>query len=140
MTQCNVCRQSLSQGELCGDCQRKLGLTSGGPVRRALPCARCNHPELIRALVREFASGGEYTSATVPMAVTYGTVVETSFWTGDVTGTRGVNEHRPFGVLEMYVCTRCGFTEWYCRNPSEIPIGPQFGTEKIDVRGDAPYR
>ncbi|MGN6105742.1 MAG: hypothetical protein ACTHU0_11600 [Kofleriaceae bacterium] len=44
------------------------------------------------------------------------------------------------GVLEMYICARCGFIEWYCQDPESIPIGPEYMTEIIDHAPDEPYR
>jgi hypothetical protein len=46
------------------------------------------------------------------------------------------------GTLEMYVCRRCGFVEWYCADPERVPIGPAYMTEDIDYeRSDAgPFR
>jgi hypothetical protein len=74
------------------------------------------------------------------MPVTYGVVVETTLWAGKVKGVEGADQDQAYGVLEMYVCTGCGFTEWYCRDPHKIPIGPEYGTEKLDLRTDTPYR
>jgi hypothetical protein len=45
-----------------------------------------------------------------------------------------------FGVFEAYICKKCGFVEWYCHAPEQIPIGPEYMTEDVDVEGDAPYR
>jgi hypothetical protein len=140
MKTCKVCGDPTEEGELCPQCTAKLGLSPGEPVRRASPCARCNHPELIRALVRELGNTDNLVRTTFPMAVTYGTTVTASVWTGRVTGVVGANESAPFGILEMYVCARCGFCEWYCRDPENIPIGPEFGTQKVRVGGDTPYR
>jgi hypothetical protein len=42
----------------------------------------------------------------------------------------------PVGIFETYVCRTCGFTEWYAHDPEAIPIGPEYGTELIDVGGD----
>jgi hypothetical protein len=142
MTTCKACGHKIEDGELCADCARKLGLTSGDAVRRASPCAKCNHPELIRALVRELTSitgGPNVNRTTFPMAVTYGPDVSSALW-GKFKSIHGADESAPFGILEMYVCARCGFTEWYCRDPKNIPIGPEFGTQMISVAGEAPYR
>ncbi len=45
-----------------------------------------------------------------------------------------------FGVLEMYICRGCGFTDWYCQDPENIPIGPEYMTEEVDVSGEEPHR
>lgn len=47
---------------------------------------------------------------------------------------------QPFGLLEAYVCRACGHTELFAREPEQIPIGPEHGTELIVVPGDGTYR
>lgn len=139
---CKLCREPTA-GVVCGNCKHKLGLTPGDGVRSAQPCARCNHPVLVRALVRELTVEpyrDDTKPQTVPMGATYAPSVHTSFWSGQPTGTAGAEPQRAYGILEMYVCRRCGFTEWYCRDPQNIPIGEEFGTEEIDTTPRAPYR
>jgi hypothetical protein len=144
MTNCKLCNAQISEDkELCEICRAKLGIRGGSGVRPPKPCERCNHPELIRALVRELtvdAGNDPNFRRSVPMAVTYDPVRTTSFWTDQPKGTAGVDETRPRGILEMYVCAKCGFTEWYCRDPGAIPIGEEYGTEKVSVEGKTPYR
>jgi len=139
---CKTCN-APSATELCTKCAEKLGITDGPAVRPAMPCARCGHPELIRALARELTieSGGEYNwQQTTPMAATYEPVVAWSLWNGRPRGVSGTEPAKPFGILEMYVCARCGFTEWYCRDPKRIPIGPEYGTERVSSDTGEPYR
>jgi len=72
---------------------------------------------------------------TAPMAVTFG--AQEHGWLGfGVTA----DLRRSFGVLEMYVCRKCGYIEWYCSDPQNVPIGPQFMTELVEQPGDGPYR
>jgi hypothetical protein len=128
---------------VCDACADKLGITRGPGMRRIVPCARCGHAESVRALVRELTVEPNCDSnyrMTVPMAVTYSPVMLTSFLRGEAKGTDGADAARPYGILEMYVCLGCGFTEWYCRNPQAIPIGEEFGTEKITAVAEGPYR
>jgi hypothetical protein len=139
---CKFCEQRADETGICVSCQERLGLTPGSGVRRSAPCAKCNHGELVRALVRELTTTpGEYGQReTVPMAVTYAPLLKESFWSGAPKGAHGVIPGQPAGTLEMYVCRKCGFTEWYCRDPSAIPIGPEHGTELVGVAGEGPYR
>jgi hypothetical protein len=142
VTKCMYCEREVGgTGQLCPSCAQVLGLTPGSGMRRASPCLRCQHPELVRALVRELtvATGLEVSRA-VPMAVSYAPNVHTSFWSGNPLGVGGLNDRRPLGILEMYVCLKCGYTEWYCRDPGSIPIGEQYGTEKIEATEGGPYR
>lgn len=46
----------------------------------------------------------------------------------------------PIGLVEAYICHKCGFTELYTRDAQSIPIGIEYGTELFDVGGDGPYR
>jgi hypothetical protein len=126
-----------AQRTLCGTCAVQLGLVNGGePARPDLPCARCNHTIFIRAQIRELTtSPARYsTREAVPMAVTY------TPWRSPDGALSGCEPSSPYGILELYVCAKCGFTEWYCRNPHEIPIAEEFGTEKVDVSRTSPYR
>ena len=44
------------------------------------------------------------------------------------------------GLLELYVCTRCGFVEWYCHDVERIPADPALMTELLDYESETPYR
>jgi len=97
---------------------------------------------LVRALVRELTTGaGAWDSGlSVPMSVTYAPKLTYKMLSDHAAGTTGADPSRPIGILELYVCTQCGFSEWYCRNPKDIPIGEELGTELIDVGPREPYR
>ncbi len=72
---------------------------------------------------------------TSPMAVTFG--AQESGWLGmQITS----DTRRTFGLLEMYVCRRCGYVEWYCSDPQNIPVGPQFMTDLVEQADGGPYR
>jgi hypothetical protein len=142
-TTCRGCGNDIdpvrraAERTLCGTCAVQLGLVNGGePARPDVPCPRCNHTEFIRAQMRELTTSPERYSVreAVPMAVTY----TPRIYPGG--SLMGVEPSSPYGILEMYVCIKCGFTEWYCRNPHEIPIAEEYGTEKVDVGRETPYR
>jgi hypothetical protein len=44
------------------------------------------------------------------------------------------------GQLESYTCLACGYVEWWCPDPAEIPIGPEYMSELVDYTPGAPYR
>jgi hypothetical protein len=44
------------------------------------------------------------------------------------------------GLLEAYICTGCGFVEWYCHDVEAIPIGPEYNTAIVDYGAQGPYR
>ena len=80
-------------------------------------CIKCSHPEVIKSEATDYAHYDKEHS----MAVT----AETR-WIME-----GRNLKYPYGVLSMYTCRRCGYTEWYADNPEEIPIGKDYKTEII---------
>jgi len=140
-TTCKFCPLPLtsSEVEVCDACKAKLGLFSSEAVRPPIPCQRCQHPELIRAQAREFTTGNTELREALPMAVTIAAKPVVSLWTGAGQGP-WADPTQFAGVLEMYVCRGCGFTEWYCRDPRSIPIGVEYGTELLDLGAKPPYR
>ena len=123
---CGVCRRMLLPGveeqrSVCEMCARDTGaVVMPPPRRRASPCARCNHTTLIRVVPRELGR-----DSIGPMFVTY---------------SYPFDANRGLGMLELYICKACGFTEWYCQRPDEIPIGPEYMTEEVDLEAGGPYR
>ena len=112
---------------LCTSCRDELGLhhPSAPAQRPRTPCARCGGRRIIRARVRNVSQLG-MRSASV---------------TSDVRAEGTVDLSRQRGLLEAYTCRSCGFTEWYALGPEDIPIGPAYGTELIDLDEDGgPYR
>lgn len=142
MAKCKFCANDSGELEVCSACRASLGLSTGDGVRRPLPCQRCNHPELIRALAREIATqvSDWSTNRVVPMAVTIQPVAKHTFFSGKRDGVDDVDPTQVMGILEMYICRKCGFTEWYCRDPKNVPIGEEYGTELVTVEADKPYR
>ena len=49
---------------------------------------------------------------------------------------------KPYGLLSIYVCVGCGYTQWFTKDPKSIPVGPEFGTRLIDgsVPDQGPFR
>jgi len=95
----------------------------------------------VRVVPRELSAvGSDYVwSVAAPMAVTLHP--ETSpkmLFSGN-----NVAEPKPSrgaGTLELYVCSGCGFVDWYCVDPEKIPIGPEYMTEIVDLAPGSPYR
>ena len=54
--------------------------------------------------------------------------------------TSSPNMSEGLGTLETYVCSKCGFVEWYCWDPDEIPIGSEYMTDVVEYGSDKPYR
>lgn len=151
---CSFCHQAMfyrSDHEvgIHQSCMQRFGLQARPPSRR-LPvgCARCEHPILIRCLVRERGaqvegSQGAY-AYLAPLQVTFAREVKTSvgfFWAETRTQELASPDfRRPVGMLETYVCQRCGFTEWFTVEPEKLPIGPEYGTVVLDATPASPYR
>lgn len=143
MNHCKFCEvECPDDDEVCATCREKLGLVGGPGVRKGLPCQRCNHTELVRAIAREFSSspGQHGGREAMPMGVTVEPTATTAFFSGRTTGVAAPDPSQVLGILEMYVCLGCGFTEWYCRDPHAIPIGQEYGTERLSVAPTTPYR
>lgn len=47
---------------------------------------------------------------------------------------------RWFGVLEALICSRCGYTEMYTRDPRQIPVSEIEGATVRRKPGSGPYR
>jgi len=141
MEKCAACKRDLTDDDrsikLCPSCANALGVIDMPPARRKFaPCRACNGRSFIRAIPREVAPDlvqrGE--QVTSPMAVTIG--AQTLGWLGT---TIIADTRKACGILEIYVCRGCGYTEWYCADPASVPIGPQFMTELVESE-TGPYR
>ena len=104
------------------------------PSRRPpRPCQRCNHMAFVRVLPREHSvlpDPVRVEQVSAPMYVTY--------WPA-----RSIEiENAGVGLLETFICKKCGFVEWYCVDFERIPIHPHLMTEEVDysAAGDGPYR
>ena len=80
-------------------------------------CTKCGHNEVIRSAPAEYVSQG----AERPMCVT-----ADPRWL-----MPGRNPSYGHGVLELYTCRRCGYSEWYAVEPENIPTGPEYKTEVV---------
>lgn len=141
---CKLCQKStfINKNAACDDCLKRLGFDV--PIPDAEPlrdgCARCRHPSLIRVMLRErtasrYARGLEELA---PLAVTFGMGFDHGYFSGQRPEEKPAE---PIGILEGRICRRCGFMDLYVQNPSEIPIGLEYGTELLETEEPAtPYR
>jgi hypothetical protein len=147
---CSVCKQNYLYAEsekargVCEECRKSFGLArrpdrSKRPPR---PCGKCGHHVLVRCQIRErAASGGDYVYQYVaPLALTFQRLRRISIWSGKQKVKNKPDPTEPAGILEAFACRSCGYVEWYAQAPGEIPIGPEYGTELIDVTAKPPYR
>jgi hypothetical protein len=150
MEKCRVCEVSHHFPHptgVCQECRDKLGITvMPPPQRRAMPCRCCNGMKFVRAIPREYTETQYAGPNTAQMAATYEpkkqsrtSRIFTSKAGYDVTQADLIAD-KAYGLLELYICTACGLVEWFCREPAEIPIGPEYMTELVDHGGDGPYR
>lgn len=135
MASCKICGiQGLNQPEslaleACDRCRAMLGIVPMPPTRRPVrPCMRCNATRFVRAIPRE-----QTEDKAALFAATLGGTQQTT--------AKQIGSEIPLGTLELYICAACGFVEWYCHDPSSIPIGPAYMTEIVDHDSShVPYR
>jgi len=134
--QCRICHKEAERGAnpMCRDCRASFGLPDRWPESRRLPhrCLRCGHGQFVRALIRERGAGDWYSRRLAPLAVTFPRQKVISV-AGDSRPLNELDLREPIGLLEVYACRACGFTEWYTLEPDRIPIGPEYATELVDV-------
>jgi hypothetical protein len=82
-------------------------------------CHMCGHNEIIQAA--PIASQGLQANV---LAVTH-----TQAWGGR-------QPRKPLGVMNIFVCRRCGFVQWFAFEPDKIPVGDEYATRLI--RGSEP--
>jgi hypothetical protein len=138
--QCRICKLDIADSDICNRCRETLGIVDMPPARRpATPCIKCRGSKLVRVIPREnTAGGGDYvTREVVAMHLTVVPKIKAGFFLGPHAGEPVPRDGR--GMLEAYVCRACGYVEWYCTDPENIPIGPEYMTEEVDA-GSGPYR
>lgn len=138
-----------STAAICDVCKAATGVREMAPPRRRpAPCTRCNHHLLIRVIPRELSVATNTLGRPLhsnyahyaPMFATY-QVKRVHRLEPDRAIIDPPQAEDGYGAFEMYICKRCGFVEWYCYNPQDIPIGPEYMTEEVSSDpGDAPYR
>lgn len=148
MPDCSMCGRLLgSQAEYqmlaCGRCASVVGLVPMPPARRPpSPCQKCNHRKFVRCIPREHSGGRPDAPAQVsaPMYATYKPRMRHA--SGAQWAMPVEIESAGVGLLEMYICQRCGFVEWYCADVERITTHPAMMTEAIDYEAgaQAPYR
>jgi len=92
-------------------------------------CPLCDHDEIIEAYPYEQSPHGFEA-----MAVTHDRVT--------MMGMTGLDPKAPRGRLRIYVCRRCGHTQWFADDPGAIPIGNEYLTRIIKRSSGqgGPYR
>ncbi len=89
------------------------------PDIREGSCPQCRHNEIIQSAPVTFTEAGPK----------------------PLLASAGVDPSRPPGALNIFICRRCGFAQWFAFAPAEIPVGPEFGTRLIHGSVDSgPYR
>ena len=146
MAVCKICEvlevKDRHETGVCAACRRSLGIRAMPPPRRpAAPCQRCSSLRFVRVVPREVT-----TVAGIEQNVQQAAPMALSYPRETLLGYRREGTINPVaiasgvGVLETYVCTACGFVEWYCQDPDRIPIGPEHMSDIVDFTPDSPYR
>jgi hypothetical protein len=153
---CDLCTlRSASERAMnaCEVCALELGLVPLAHSRRPpVPCTRCNNMRFVRVVPREHTSvgirfapndlrgsGDLHRNVTAPMVATHEPRT-TEKLTSSARAVMPIDIRQGFGRMEMFVCRRCGFVEWYVEHPETIPIGPHYMTEDVDYSTPGPYR
>ena len=121
--------------QACQSCASTIGLIPMPPSRRPpAPCARCNGRQFVRVIPREHKD-----SYAAPMFVTHAPRGDRE-WAWSRVAPIGITQG--VGVLETYICRKCGAVEWYCIDVENIPTHPHLMSEGIDydAPGETPYR
>jgi hypothetical protein len=140
---CTLCQRPGQVGDrgACNECLSQLGFAT--PVPEVDPpaagCARCGHRTLIRVLLRErtastYARG---LAELAPVAATYSSELHSKLWQGSKPAE---DPAKPIGIMEARICRACGFTDLYTQRSEDIPIGPEFGTQLLEISDQDPYR
>jgi hypothetical protein len=137
--------------DICDHCATTLGVIELGPPQRpARPCDRCNRMQFVRVVPRlkgaHTSSFGteSYARATMePFALALAPHITTGLLGGVHVNVAEASDQAGRGLIEAYVCVNCGFVEWYCLDPRNIPLGPEYMSDYIDygaTRASEPYR
>jgi hypothetical protein len=147
-TMCQLCTDTalITTAELemqaCQGCADRIGLIPMPPSRRPpAPCGRCNSRKFLRVIPREHttARAGEINrQISVPMYVTHSPTAHVGWVLKHAKPLE--LENSGHGLLETYICQKCGAVEWYCVDVERIPVHPHLMSEEIDYENDAPYR
>lgn len=146
MTKCEICEEKLEPLEegfgVCQTCRHKLGIVPLPPVTRPpVPCTRCNSLQFLRVVPRETSStGGEYGSEyTAPQFLTYPPRGAVGIFTSYA---KPLDIKAGYGLVELFVCRKCGFIEHYCPTVNDVPVHKHLNTEVVDYEATkgGPFR
>lgn len=148
---CSICKAQLSSNDersmtLCTKCAKTEGVVPIPPLTRPpTPCKQCNARRFVRAIPREHSgarSGDFNRQISAPMFVTHdAATIDVGIFSPDIRADGIKIEETGHGMLEMFICTKCGLVEWYVPTVNSIPIHPVAMTEIVDYDDDkGPYR
>ena len=145
--QCPFCDAALTteitrRMQACPGCADKIGIIPMPPPRRPRsPCARCNGWQFLRVIPREHSTvrmNEMNAQISAPMYVTHAPAAHRGWILKHVKELE--IEKAGLGLLETYICRKCGAVEWYCADAEHIPVHPHLMTELLDYESDSPYR
>jgi len=107
-------------------------------LRNPAPCALCGGTTFVRGTVLERSGDPPRLE---PLAITFRrkTAYKSLFSLEEIQ-TRDADLDLPKGELEALFCRSCGKVDWFVKDPDEVPIGDEYGTELVEVEPGAPYR
>jgi hypothetical protein len=109
---------------------------------RSGTCRVCRHNVILH--VTEVADVlGDWADSEVPLGASppQRAMLPTVAWR--IARTQGIGGHARqyvYGLVEAFVCKRCGYTELYTREPDSIPIDGHYVREVRGPEPAGPYR
>lgn len=141
--ECKLCGDDagIDRSEMCVACRRNLGAHELPPPRRPpAPCGKCSGWRFVRVVPRVSSGNDDVAIRPHPMHLTLAVSPPEGAFAPQ---TPIPTMRAAHGALETYVCTACGSVEWYCPDPTSIPIGPEYMSDLVDftpATPAAPYR
>jgi hypothetical protein len=101
-------------------------------------CSACGGTTFVRARMME--RSGEY-DWLYPLAITFKRKRKfKSLFSEEQVDTKLPDMSEPMGELDTLFCRGCGRVEWFVKNPADVPIGSEYGTELVEAAPAVPYR
>jgi hypothetical protein len=146
---CRVCSKDreLSRVGICRECHGELGIVlPAAPLRPPVPCARCRGTSFVRSWALREVETRLGSALNEPAVGTFFAPLSLALTPGTRSSVFGASaasseDSLRLGIIEAYACRQCGFTELYTHEAAAIPIGPEFGTELVDLPPpEGPFR
>lgn len=99
-------------------------------IRKGI-CPLCGHNEILEAVPFEFDDTAIPNQLALAHEPRPSWLAKNAFAPGD---------SYSYGMLRLYACRSCGFTQWFTDNPASVPVGPKYRTRILRGPDSPPYR